>query len=498
MLLHWLRAPALLLAITATAGGALPARPNILFLLSDDHSYPGLGAFGDPNVRTPNLDRLAAEGMKFHRFFVVAPQCVQSRAGLMTGRSAVAARMTRFSSPLPRDEIVFPEVLRSEAGYFTGVCGRRYHLDGPGEARYAQLEKIYAELNLATFPQRLDYVDVSTPADYAARVNTFFDRKPADRPFFLWMNFSDPHAPWNAKEHEPDPAALRIPGSLPDLPGVRQQLAAYCGEVNRLDGQVRQILDILTQRGFAANTLVVFAGDNGRDAPHGKGSLHDPGINTPLLVRWPGVVPPRKESRALISGEDLGPTLLGAAGVAVPARMTGVSFLPLLRGEPFAARRFLFAARGSHGGWTPLTAEIKSNSFDLSRCVRSDRYKLIYNATPRMPYQPMDFARTAGWREMVAADADGTLAPEFRRAYFTYPRPFYELYDLERDPAELVNLAGQPQLTAVEQELRAQLVRKMISDFDYLPIPGPDPADAQGAPAKVATTKPPAKKRTKK
>ena len=110
------------------------ARPNILFVLSDDHSYPFLSCYGDSNVRTPNLDRFAAQGMKFHRFFTAAPQCVPSRAAYLTGRSAVAARMTRFSSPLPRDEITFPEVLRAQAGYFTGVCGRSYHLDGSARA----------------------------------------------------------------------------------------------------------------------------------------------------------------------------------------------------------------------------------------------------------------------------------------------------------------------------------------------------------------------------
>src|SRR3954451_12832543 len=109
-------------------------KPNILFLLSDDHSYPFISAYGDTNVKTPTLDKLAADGMKFHRFFTSCPQCVPSRAAYMTGRSPVAARMTRFSSPLPRDEITFPEILRDKGGYYTGICGRTYHLDGAPRA----------------------------------------------------------------------------------------------------------------------------------------------------------------------------------------------------------------------------------------------------------------------------------------------------------------------------------------------------------------------------
>jgi arylsulfatase A-like enzyme len=110
-------------------------KPNILFLLSDDHSYPYVSAYGDTNVKTPTLDRLAAEGIKFHRFFTGCPQCVPSRATYMTGRSPVAARMTRFSSPLPKNEVTFPELLREHGGYFTGVCGRTFHLDGAANAR---------------------------------------------------------------------------------------------------------------------------------------------------------------------------------------------------------------------------------------------------------------------------------------------------------------------------------------------------------------------------
>src|SRR5438094_9526956 len=135
-------------------------RPNILFLLSDDHSYPFVSAYGDSNVKTPTLDKLAAEGMKFHRFFTACPQCVPSRAAYMTGRSPVAARMTRFSSPLPRDEITFPEILREKGGYFTGICGRTYHLDGPAAGRTGDaMQEIFEKHHLRTFADRVDFLN---------------------------------------------------------------------------------------------------------------------------------------------------------------------------------------------------------------------------------------------------------------------------------------------------------------------------------------------------
>jgi N-sulfoglucosamine sulfohydrolase len=454
-------------------------RPNILFLLSDDHSYPFLGCYGSLNVHTPNLDRFAAEGIKFHRFFTGAPQCVPSRATLMTGRSPVAARMTRFSSPLPRDEVIFPELLREKAGYFTGVCGRTFHLDGATRGGDA-LVRVFEQHKLASFKDRMDYVDVSKGEGVAARVIEFLDKKPAGKPFFLWVNFNAPHHPWNEVTDPPAPETLKVPGYLPDLPGVRKELSAYCGEVNRLDLQVKTVLDVLQQRGLAATTLVVFCGDNGLAFPHGKGSLYDPGLNVPCLVRWPEAVKPGGESRELLSGEDLGPTLLDVAGIPAPARMSGKSFLRVLRGEAHTPRSYIFAERGSHGSSAPVKVDIKNSSFDLSRCVRSERFKFIYNCTPWIPYSPVDSAGGPGWQDIMAADGAAKLTPAFHTTYFTTPRTVYELYDLEADPSELNNLSGKPEHAAVEQQLREALTEKMILDFDYLPLPDLGGAASKG------------------
>jgi arylsulfatase A-like enzyme len=285
------------------------------------------------------------------------------------------------------------------------------------------------------------------------------------------VNFSDPHHVWNAAaEFRPDPAALKLPAHWPDLPGVREQLADYCAEVNRLDRSIKAVLDLLEQRGLAPNTLVVFAGDNGAALPHGKGSLYDPGSNVPLVVRWPGVVKPGGDSRALLSGEDLAPTLIADAGVAVPAPMTGVSFIPLLKGEAHTPRKHVFVERGPHGS-APVTVNMSNNGYDLSRAVRSDRYKFIYNCTPWIPYGPVDSNGGAAWKQMIAANAAGRLPAGLRATYYTTPRPVYELYDLDSDPSELNNISGKPELAAAERALRVALAEKMILDFDYLPLP---------------------------
>ena len=481
-------------ALAALGAGLVAAadKPNILFLLSDDHSYPFLSCYGDTNVRTPVLDQLAADGMKFHRFFTAAPQCVPSRAALMTGRSPVAARITRFSSPLPKDVLTFPEILRQQAGYYVGVCGRAYHLDGSGQKGGSELGELLEKHGLRTFEQRFNYVRTGSDTAAASQAAEFLDQKPADKPFCLWVNFSDPHHVWNAPaELRPDPATLKLPAHWPDLPGLRSQLADYCAEVNRLDHSVKAILDLLASRGFAENTLIVFAGDNGAALPHGKGSLYDPGSNVPFLVRWPGVVKPGGDSRELISAEDLAPTVLAAAGLQPGEKMSGVSFLPLLKGESHQPRTYLFVERGPHGS-APVAVNMTNSGYDLSRAVRSDHYKFIYNCTPWIPYSPVDSAGGVGWKEMTAANDANQLAPGLRATYFTTPRPVYELYDLEQDPSELDNLSGQPQVAAVERSLRLALAEKMIVDFDYLPLPAiggsRDTAKANANPAARAAT----------
>jgi arylsulfatase A-like enzyme len=477
----------LTLACAVVAPASAAERPNILFLLSDDHSYPYVSAYGDSNVKTPTLDKLAAEGMKFHRFFTACPQCVPSRGAYMTGRSPVAARITRFTSPLARNEVTFPEILRAQGGYFTGVCGRSYHLDGASRADEA-IRELYEKHRLRTFAERVDFLNTCPDNQVAEQVALFLDKKPAGKPFFLWANFSDPHHPWNAPDElRPSPASLKLPAHWPDLPGMREQMADYCAEVNRVDRTIAGVLEVLTKRGLLDKTIILFAGDNGQALPHGKGSLYDPGSNVPLLIRWPGVIKAGGDSRTLLSNEDIAPTLLAAAGLSPHENMSGVSFLPLLKGESFTPRKYVFVERGPHGS-APVSVNMSNSGYDLSRAVRSDRYKFIYNCTPWIPYSPVDSAGGAAWTQIKAAHEAGKLPAPLSRTYFTTPRPVYELYDLTADPGELNNLSGKTELAAVERELRLALTEKMILDFDYLPLPAIDsPSGDPSTPASPAT-----------
>ncbi|MDX2180233.1 MAG: sulfatase [Bryobacteraceae bacterium] len=450
----------------AAAQAQSSSKPNIVLILSDDHTAEFTGSYGNPTVRTPNLDRFASEGMRFTKFFCSAPQCVPSRTAYMTGRSPVSARMSRFTSPLPPDIVTLPELLRKDAGYFTGICRRQFHLDGaPGPNSKA----IYDKHKLQTFQNRVDYLDRASPREMTGkRVNEFFDKRPKEKPYFLWVNFDDPHYSWDNIPGGVDAKTLRVPKWLPDLPGVREDLRRYYDEIGRMDGEFQLVLDTIQKRAGMDNTLILFAGDNGIPFPHGKGSLYDPGLNVPFLMRWTGKIKPGV-SNDLISGEDVTPTLLAAAGVSPAPGMSGQSFLPHLLGQSYTARRNVFAQRVTHGS-RPFAEGTTTHTFDHSRMARNARYKLIYNCTPGMRYSPVDSYNERSWVEMSDENAWGRLAPRYSQAYFG-KRAVFELFDLEKDPEEFVNLAGRPEVEAVEKELKLALHEKMILDWDYLPLP---------------------------
>src|SRR5207244_992080 len=168
---------------------------NILFVLSDDHSVPYLGAYGATWMSTPNIDQFAREGMLFEKAFTAAPQCVPSRTALMTGRSPVSARMGRFSSPLPPDILTVPEVLRTR-NYFTGVCGRYFHLVGSVNPSPATAQD-YDKLQMRTWKQRVDFMNISSQAPTPKLFDEFLTQAPKGRPWFFWINYNDPHHPWD-------------------------------------------------------------------------------------------------------------------------------------------------------------------------------------------------------------------------------------------------------------------------------------------------------------
>ena len=457
----------LLLIHTSGTFASAPDRPNILLILSDDHSVPYLGCYGNPDLKTPNLDKMASEGALFQRAYTTAPQCVPSRAGILTGRSTVDIRMTRFSAPLPRETVTFPEVLR-ESGYYTGICGRSYHLDGSGRKPEITIET-FDKYNLQTFRHRVDYLNQGTGMKVVSQFQEFLSRVPEGKPFFMWANFSDPHRIFDATDYEPDPGKITLPTGFPDTKKVREDLAGHYGELERLDYHVGLLFDELEKRGELDNTVIVFMGDNGAALFRGKGTLYETGLNVPLIVCFPEKIKAGSVYQDLISGEDIAPTLLDFASLNPLPEMTGKTFKPLMENKKYEGHQYVFAERGPHGSGLPTS----SGAFDLSRCIIGERYKLIYRAIWQIPYHPVDFAGLPMWKELQQMALDGELEEPWNSLYFSPERPMFALYDLEKDPNELNNLASGVEFEKIEEELKEALHEWMILNQDYLPLPVP-------------------------
>ncbi len=407
-------------------------RPNIVFLFSDDHSVPDLGCYGNHAIRTPNLDAVAAAGMRFDRAYVACPQCSPSRASILTGRSPHAVGASRLHVNAHPDTPSVAQMLGA-AGYFTGAVGKVHQ---------GHIEK--------HFDFRRDWKD---------GVQRFFAERPDDKPFFLWVGSTDPHRDYapGAIENPHDPDTLNVPEFLPDTPEVRRDLALYYDEIGRFDKDCGRVLSLLDEHGLTENTLVVMAGDNGMPFPRAKATLYEPGIRVPLLARWPGHIAPGRSSSALVSLMDLAATWLTAAGLPVPEDMEARSLAPIMHGQKEAVHDRIFSERNWHDNWDPM------------RTVVTPRHKLIYNYRPEAGYLPsLDLLRSPSF-EVIKELAQKDALTEPLTWYSSDTKPRVELYDLEADPGEWNNLAEDPAHEETRQQLEKALGAWMNETHDFLP-----------------------------
>jgi N-sulfoglucosamine sulfohydrolase len=423
--------------MTAAMAQTPPPRPNIVFLISDDHTAADLGCYGNAHLHTPNLDRLAARGARFTNCFVTSPQCSPNRSAIFTGCTAHSTGTSRLHTPMPPWEKTYVDALK-ERGYYTGAYRKVHQGDD--------------------FNRRFDFYRPAKDAPFAE----FFDRRPANQPFFLHIGFTDPHRPYVPKAFDPphDRAKVRVPNFLPDTPEIREDLGMYADFIARMDSECGQLVALLEARGLADNTIVFFTGDNGMPFPGAKGTCYDPGLHVPLLVHWPGRAQGVVRSE-LISHVDLPATWLDLAGAPAPAKMQGRSFRRLLDGAAYQKRDAVFSERNWH------------DNFDPIRSIRTERYKLIFNAAPHFPYRPAwDLADSLTWKSYQDLARKGKLSSTHGR--LVQPsRPMVELYDLAADPDEFHNLADSPAHTSVRLELQKKLGEWMEKTYDFLPPTAP-------------------------
>ena len=486
---------ALLSPAAAAAGqAAQPAvrssRPNILWISNEDMS-PHLGAYGDPLARTPALDRLARESIRYTNAFTTAPVCAPSRAAIITGmhQNAIGTQHMRTTEDTVQDlpgpylavppfyVKAFPEYLRA-TGYFTSNRAKTDYQFG----------------------------DPFTIWDDLGAGAHWRNRSDPNQPFFSVFNLVVTHEsqifPTSpARKGKPlvtDPAAIVVPPYYPDTPLVRQELARMYDNIADMDGQVAELLQQLAADGLTENTIVFYWSDHGDGVPRAKRSLYDSGLRVPLMIRWPKTLAPPWSAGAvsdqMVSFIDLAPTVLALAGVEVPLHLQG---RVLVGSKAAPAPEFVFAAR-----------DRMDIEYDMMRSARDARYLYIRNAAPGLPYAGLIPYRnqSAIMQEWLRLQAAGQLSGP-PALWMRTTRPAEELYDTTTDPHQIRDLAAEPAHRVTLERLRQAVTDWMTrigdqgltneSEMIQRMWPGsvqPEtaqpyivPRRATGAPARVAT-----------
>ncbi|MBI5397052.1 MAG: sulfatase [Verrucomicrobia bacterium] len=423
----------ILIAVAPGHAADSKSRPNILWLIAEDFG-PHLGCYRTKEVWTPNLDKLAADGVRYTRAFTTAPVCSPSRSAFMTGmyQTAIGAHNHRSHRDdgykLPDGVRVLPDWLR-DAGYFTAnlrELPKEFGFNGTGKTDW-------------------NFTYEGKPYD-----SDKWDDLKSRQPFYAQINFSETHRKFKG-EKRADPAKVVIPPYYPDHLVTREDWARYLDAATELDRKIGLILKQLESDGLADNTVVIFFGDNGQAHVRGKQFCYDEGLNVPLIIRWPKGVPKPKNfepgtvDNQLHDSIDWSATTLDIAGVAKPPKMQGRVFLGD-RAEP--PREYSFGARDR--------CDITVFRF---RTVRDARYRYIRNFTPDRPFlshNPYKEMQYPVWNLLKELNSQGKLTPA-QAVLCALTMPAEELYDLEKDPHEIKNLANSPDHADVLKRLRAAL-----------------------------------------
>ncbi len=404
-------------------------KPNIVVFISDDHGQLDSQAYGSTDVRTPNMAKLAAEGLKFTHAFTASPSCGPSRTAMLTGLWPARNGAERNHNPKRLEVPSLPTVLRG-LGYEVAAIGKVAHNDW---------SKLY-DFDFTEGPN-------GGISDSTGVAKFLTDRDPA-KPLCLFVGTRHPHTPWS-DDSAYEPASVKIPPTHVDNSVTREERAKYLTDISKSDALLGEVRALAREK-IPGETLFVYTADHGGAWPFGKWNLYDAGIRIPFIIAWPGHLLPATTSDAMVCWPDLIPTFIDLAGGQVPAGIDGKSFAPILRGTATTHREQIFATHSGDGDF---------NVYPI-RAMRTQNWKYIRNLHPEFQHHT-HISRSNGpsglvyWKTWLdAAKKDATAAATLNR-YTT--RPAEELYDLAVDPFEMNNLAADPLQASRLVELRTGL-----------------------------------------
>ena len=418
--------------------------PNLLLFLADDMTYTDVGCFGNSDIRTPYIDRLAKQGMRLTRCYNSAPTCSPLRQSLFTGLYPVKNGAHPNHSQVRVGVRSLPQYLRP-LGYRVGLAGKRH--EAPASAfPFEQLGGSHGDGGKTPYGADL-------PMD---RAKAFLARD-AEQPWCLVVASNQPHTPWNRGDSSSyPPEKLTVPPYLVDTKELREGLSKYYAEISYMDQQVGQVLGILRDLKQEENTLIIWLSEQGSQLPFGKWTCYDMGIHSAAVVRWPGKIRAGVESQALVSYVDIVPTFLEMAGGEPEAEsLDGRSFLPVLLGQAQSHHESVFAINTTRGIYHG------SEAYGI-RAVTDGDWLFIRNLHPQAKFQNMVTHRDPIFASWKTVDSDFARS----RVERYVKRPAVELFNLKNDPWCLENLAGSPRLAKRKRELSRSLSAWMKEQGD--------------------------------
>ena len=448
-------------------------RPNMLFIITDDQSWEHLGCYGDQAVRTPNVDQLATNGIRFQNAYTACPSCSPSRAGILTGQDVYRLREGGILTGILWDVYpLFPKIL-AENGYNVGATGKRYwprtrDVEGAVDEPIGSIYDMH----------RYDSVPVGVSKNhYSANFKQFLDENPEGKPFFFWVGIGEPHRPFEIDRGVRigiDTSRIRIPAFFPDVPVTKLNIADYLSEIEWADHAVGEMVEILEAKGLIDNTLIVYTSDNGMPLPRAKATLYDHGVRMPLIISWPDHVISERVVNDPISLIDMAPSFLDLAGIPVPEQMTGKSIKKIILSEKSGTidkeKEFVVTTFEKHTHCRP------DHLGYPRRAIHTEEWTYIINYEPsRYPMGNVDLY-IPNWD--ILGDTDPGRIKEYFKENMDNPE-FKELWDLafgkvpgeqlfskKDDPDMINNLAYDPEFEAIKLELKEKLTSYLIKTED--------------------------------
>ncbi len=480
--------------------------PNILFAISDDQSFAHTSFAGSKIVTTPAFDRVAREGIYFTNCIAGSPGCAPSRSSIVTGRHHWQNEQSgQHASSWMKKYIPFVDLLDNN-GYATGMTGK-----GVAPFQYARDEKdsLWRTENAAgktynSIRYKEGTPEDERPAEFIGNVNYFenfryfMENVRGDKPFFFWYGAQEPHRAYEQdswKRTDKKLNDVEVPGFLPDNETVRGDLLDYAVEIDWFDLHLQRMLEYLEKTGELENTIVMVTSDNGLSFPRAKANCYEYGIHEPFAVRYPKAFPGGRIVDDLIGFADLAPTILEITGTSPEGMLpiSGKSFLHVLKskknGVVDESKKYVFAGRERHSSSRYM------NWGYPQRAIRSHDYLLIWNIKPErwpagapqrikpgtkdelLPMYGIDEegVHHSDWAftDIDAAPSKSVIIENWQddkmKIYFDWAhakRAEFELFDIEKDPYNLTNLAGNSEFAAIEKELKEALMAELIKTED--------------------------------